>query len=112
MNNIDSIDKIKEALVFSCINGSPQSFIPFLLSKNVKTDYPNKTLFYISLKSTIECAKESTVGQLSLKIEQPSWQKDTEVKYFKFYDNYHKYSRLSIKVKEYNKEIFFDIMPF
>lgn len=46
MTETSSIETIKFELIRSCINYNTKSFIPFLMSKNLKTDMPNKMRFY------------------------------------------------------------------
>jgi hypothetical protein len=107
-----SIEKIKIELILSCINNDPGSFLPFLMSAEVETEAPNKKDFYQFFKGMLNHAHESSEGKLTLKIEQPTLDTDTEVLNYNFYDNTHKYPLLSIEVKENNNLICLGIMPF
>lgn len=108
-DKIYKIDKIKKALAFSCINANPQSFIPFLLSKNVTTQFPNKARFYSFFKSMLEPLKQFKKGELILKVEP--FGDDKFSKLYNFYDSRHKYARLTMIVKESNNKIYLDVSP-
>lgn len=103
---------ILDALIYSCLNFDPNYFKPFLFSEKVKTDMPNKILFFNFFKQMLLNAKENSVGTMSLKIEKPEWENDKTIEYYNLYDNIHKHSRLSILVKEIADEIYLDTMPF
>lgn len=105
-------NEIKEALIASCIEYKPKDFIPFLLSKNVITEFPNKVRCYRYLKMLVNCAQNSSVGPLRPKIEQKEWLEDKDLYIINFYDNVHKYTRISIQWKESSKTIFINPMPF
>jgi hypothetical protein len=107
-----SIEKIKAELILSCINNSPESFLPFLMSAEVETEAPNKKDFYKFFKGMLNHAHESSKGEVTLKIEQPTLDTDKEVLNYNFYDNVHKHPLLSIEVKENNNLIYLGIMPF
>jgi hypothetical protein len=107
-----SIEKIKAELILSCANNNPESFLPFLMSAEVETEAPNKKDFYQFFKGMLNHAHESSEGQLTLKIEQPTCHTDKEVLNYDFYDNTNKYPLLSIVVKENNNLICLGIMPF
>jgi hypothetical protein len=104
--------KIKAQLILSCINNGSESFLPFLISMNVETEAPNKKDFYQFFKGMLNHAHKNPKGQLTLKIEQPTWNPDKEVLNYNFYDNTHKYPLLSIVVKENNNLIYLGVMPF
>src|SRR5690554_2249005 len=106
------IEEIKQALIKSCIHNQPIQFIPYLLSKNVTVESPNKIRFYRYFKYLLNCAQCSSEGALTLKMEKYAWEEDKEISYYNFYDEVHKYSRLSIKYKEVNNHIFLDTRPF
>ena len=107
-----SIEKIKAELILSCANNNPESFLPFLMSAEVETEAPNKEDFYQFFKGMLNQAHESSEGELTLKIEQPTLDSDKQVVNYNFYDNTHKYPLLSIVVKENNNLICLGIMPF
>jgi hypothetical protein len=106
------MEKIKAQLILSCINNDPESFLPFLMSQEVETESPNKNDFYQFFKGMLNHAHESSVGELLLKIEHPTWNTDKEVLNYNFYDNTHKHPLLSILVKEHNNLIYLGVMPF
>lgn len=106
------IEEIKQALIKSCIHNQPIQFIPYLHSKNVKVGFPNKIRFYKYFKYLLNCAQCSSEGPLTLRMEKYAWEEDKEISYYNFYDEVHKYSRLSMKYKEVNNQIFIDTMPF
>lgn len=107
-----SIEEIKINLISACINYNPKSFIPYLLSSNVKTSMPNKMRFYWYFKYIVKCAQEESVGELYLRKEQPKWRSSEEVVQYNFYDQFHKYSRISIEVIERESTILMEVMPF
>lgn len=107
-----SIEKIKAQLILSCINNDPESFLPFLMLAEVETETPNKEDFYQFFKGMLNQAHESSEGELTLKIEQPTLDSDKQVVNYNFYDNTHKYPLLSIVVKENKNLICLGIMPF
>jgi hypothetical protein len=110
--NLYSKEEIKSQLVFACINNNPKSFIPYLLSPNVFTDMPNKTRFYSFFKMIVNCAAKNAIGNLILKIEQPDWLTDKNIVQYNFYDVIHKYSRISIEIKEDKHKLNIDTQPF
>ena len=59
----------------------------------------------------LKCAYKASKGKLHLKIENPAWE-DEGYKHYCFYDNYHKYSRIDVKIKESNGKLYFDMLPF
>jgi len=105
-----TIQKIKENLVECCLNGNAKDFIPSLLSEKVKTEMPNKTRFYSFFKHMLNCAKLKSTGKWTLTIEETNWNKDTLA--YNFYDEKHRYARVSIMVTEQNNKITLETMPF
>lgn len=103
---------IREKLTETCLNQRPKDFIPFLLSEKVKTEMPNKTRFYSFFKHMLNCAKQKSVGNWTLKIEQTNWNKEKDTLAYNFYDEKHKYARLSIMVTEHNDKLTLETMPF
>ncbi len=112
MNETNSIEKIKTELINSCVNYDTKSFIPFLMSKNVLTGMPNKTRFYSFFKHMVSCTKQCSEGQLTFKIEHEKRINNQRNYYLNFYDKIHKYSRLSIEVRETKENIYLDTLPF
>lgn len=107
-----SIENIKSELIKSCVNYNAKSFIPFLMSNNVLTGMPNKTRFYSFFKYMVNCTKQCSDGQLTYKIEHEEIQNNQISYYLNFYDKTHKYSRLSIEIKETKDNIYLDTLPF
>lgn len=106
------IEKVKAKLIDSCLNYNPKSFIPFLLSENVKTGMPNKIRFYDFWKSMLLCTKKNSKGKLTAKFENIK-NEDSCIKYYlNFYDKKHLHSRLTIEVVENEENIYFDTLPF
>lgn len=112
MKSESSIEKIKKELIKSCVNYDTKAFIPFLLSKNVQTGMPNKMRFYRFFKQMVNCTKQSSKGQLTFKIEHEKYNNNQRNYYLNFYDKIHKYSRLSIEIKETKENIYLDTLPF
>lgn len=106
------IQKIKDGLVNACFKQSPKDFIPFLLSKKVETEMPNKTRFYSFFKQMLHCAKQKSEGKWTLRIEKTNWNKEKNTLAYNFYDEKHKYARLSIMLSEQNDKIILETMPF
>lgn len=104
--------EILDELIETCLNFNPIHFIPYLLSKNVSTDMPNKVRCYRFFKMMLLCAKQDSVGKLTFRIEKYNWEDDKSVEYYNLYDSKHKYSRLSIRVKESKDKIHLSTMPF
>lgn len=107
-----NISDIKLQLKKSCIDNNPKDFIPYLVSKKVKVNMPNKTRFYTFFKYMINCAKQNTIGKWTLKIENTSWNNGKETLAYNFYDEKHKYARLSLMITENKDEILIETMPF
>ena len=112
MTETKNIDRIKSELINSCVNYDTKSFIPFLMSKNVLTGMPNKTRFYSFFKNMVSCTKQSSVGQLTFKIEHEKRINNQRNYYLNFYDKIHKYSRLSIEIQETKENIYLNTLPF
>ncbi len=103
-------DFILEALTDSCITFTPESFIPFLMSDDVIVSMPSKVVFYSFFKRMVIYTKNNSVGKLYLKIEKvPSEENEF---YYNFYDDVHKFARLTIVVTFLNKKIELDVLPF
>ena len=106
------MEVIKTELVNCCLDNKPQQFIPCLLSKNVKTEMPNKTRFYSFYKHMLNCAKQKSEGKWTLRIEKTNWNGGQNTLAYNFYDEKHLYARLSIMVTEQNEKITLETMPF
>ena len=112
MKQTPSIEIIKSELIKSCINFDTKSFIPFLLSNNVVTGMPNKMRFYRFFKQMVNCTKHNSDGHLTLKIEDEKNYGNQFNYVLNFYDQIHKYSRLSIEIKETKENIYINTLPF
>lgn len=110
-NKMDSITTIKEALIKACIKSRPSYFKPFLSSDKVITEFEDKESFYKSFKYMLSASRKMSEGELHLKIKQ-SDPENKNVQHYKFYDEVHLHSRLTIIVKESNDSIHIDILPF
>lgn len=106
------IEIIKNGLINCCLNDKAKEFIPYLLSKRVKTDMPNKIRFYCFFKYMVKCAKQSSIGRWTLRIEKTSWHGGQNTLAYNFYDEAHKYARLTLMVTEQNQQILIETMPF
>lgn len=107
-----TIAEIKDKLVHSCLNFDTKSFIPFLLSDKVKTHYDSKVKFYHPFKMFIKWCKESSLTELTLKIEHFE-EKDNYISYnMNFYDETYEYPRILIEIKETKNSIYIHILPF
>ena len=60
----------------------------------------------------VNCTKQCSEGQLTYKIEHEEIQNNQISYYLNFYDKIHKYSRLSIEIKETKDNIYLDTLPF
>ena len=107
---MDSIEKIKEALVKACVNSRPSYFKPFLASAKVTCE-PDKEDFYKFFKYMLAISKRQSEGELHLKIKLPDLE-NKNVQHYNFYDTVHLHSRLTIIVEESNDSIHLDIAPF
>ena len=103
---------ILNKLIESCLIFDPKIFKPYLQSEKVIADAINKQAFYSFYKQMLLSAKENSVEPMTFKIEKVSWEDDEDMLYYNLYDSKHKYSRLSIRVKESADKIYLDIMPF
>lgn len=106
-----SNDSILESLVKSIKDFDPELFKPYLYSEKVKYDAISKKAFYRFFKRMIATAESSSIGPLSLRIEQPAYEESGK-KHYCFYDIAHVYSRLTIIVVESEDSIWIDVAPF
>jgi hypothetical protein len=111
MVNLDSIEKIKEALARACIKSRPSYFKLFLSSDKVTTEWPDKDSFYKYFKYMLSNSRKMSEGELYLKKKLPDTV-NKNVQYYKFYDSVHLHSRLTIIVEEHSESIHLDILPF
>ena len=101
---------ILNKLIESCLIFDPKIFKPYLQSEKVIADAINKQAFYSFYKQMLLSAKENSVEPMTFKIEKVSWEDDEDMLYYNLYDSKHKYSRLSIRVKESADKIYLDII--
>ena len=66
---MDSIEKIKEALIIACIKSRPSYFKPYLSSINVTTEWANKEIFYKFFKYILSTSRKISEGKLHLIIK-------------------------------------------
>ena len=111
LNNIETIQVIKEALIKACIKSRPSYFKLFLSSDKVTTEWPDKESFYKFFKYMLAVSKKQSEGELHLKIKLPD-PENKNVQHYEFYDSVHLHSRLTIIVEESNGSIHLDIFPF
>lgn len=103
---------ILNKLVESCLTFNAKLFKPYLQSEIVITDTLDKKKFYWFFKKMLITAKSNSVEPMSFKIEMPDWEDDEDMKHYNLYDSVHKYSRLSIRVRESEDSIYIETMPF
>lgn len=111
-NTVNTIGNIKAALIHSCINYEPHSFLPYLQSELIDTDMPSKDKFFVFFRYMLRLVKRNSKSELVLKIETVDDNPDLTFNYYNFYDNFHQNPRLSIIVKELSNKIFLEILPF
>ena len=102
---------IKENLIKSCLAQNSSLFIESLMSPIVIVNCPNKTRFYRFFKHMVNCTKCNSIGILNLKIEHPDWDK-FKYTHYNFYDDIHRYPRLTVMVKEVGEYLYLDVPPF
>lgn len=105
-------EKLKSALIASCVSNAPEMFLPFLMSTAVQTAAPDKMDFYIFFKDMIAEAHLRAKGSLFLNMEAPKSTTEKGIISYNFYDGVHLYALLSLEVKEKANQIHLDIMPF
>jgi len=102
---------IIKSLTVALFQNKPRIFLYHLLANDVATTFPNKLNFYNFFKYMLKCSYKTSKAKLYLKIEKPLWE-DEGYKHYCFYDNYHKHSRIHIKIKETNGKLYFVMLPF
>ena len=105
---MESIEKIKEALIKACIKSRPSYFKPYLLSGKVSTEWPDNIRFYKFFKLMIYHSRKMSDGEIHLRIES----KDENKNLYNFYDSIHVYPRLTVVVLELNGNLKIDVLPF
>ncbi|MAB47597.1 MAG: hypothetical protein CMC05_03100 [Flavobacteriaceae bacterium] len=109
--NRNNINIVIKSLTVAVLQNKPKIFLYHLLANNIETTFPNKLNFYKFFTRMLKCAYKTSKGKLHLKIENPEWE-DEGYEHYCFYDNYHKHSRLNIKIKESNNKLIFNLTPF
>ncbi len=102
--------ELLDILIESVMTYNPSIFKACLWSENLEYSGLNKMRFYRYYKGMVNCTKASSIGELYLKIERYDYSPDAL--FYNFYDNYHKYSRLSIEVKDKGEKVYINVMPF
>ena len=109
--NRNNINIVIKSLTVAVLQNKPKIFLYHLLANNIETTFPNKLNFYKFFTRMLKCAYKTSKGKLHLKIENPEWE-DEGYEHYCFYDNYHKHSRLNIKIMESNNKLIFNLTPF
>ena len=102
---------IIEDFISCCSNSKKNQLIKLLNNKSIVTNMPNKLRFFTFLSYMIDCMSTSSVGKITPKWEQIKWMKK-ERKCLRFYDEHHKFPRLTIIVEKKNEKIYFETIPF
>jgi hypothetical protein len=108
VNKIESVQKIKEALIKACIKSRPSYFKPYLLSGKVINEWPDNESFYKFFKLMISNSRKMSDGEIHLRVES----KDENKSLFNFYDSIHVYPRLTVVVLELNGNLHINVLPF
>ncbi len=103
---------ILNKLIESCLTFDVKLFKPYLQSEIIITDMPDKTKFYSFFRKMLLSAKDNSVEPMSFKIETPHWEDEEDMKHYNLYDSVHKHSRLCIRVKETENQVYLETMPF
>jgi hypothetical protein len=103
---------ILNKLIESCLSFDAKLFKPYLQSEIVITDAPDKRKFYGFFEKMLITAKSNSVESMSFKIEIPHWEDEEDMKHYNLYDSEHKHSRLCIRVKETENQVYLETMPF
>ena len=103
---------ILKKLVESCLTFDAKLFKPYLQSEIVITDALDKEKFYKFFNKMLLTAKSNSVEPMSFKIEIPDWEDEEDMKHYNLYDSVHKHSRLCIRVKETENQVYLETMPF
>lgn len=105
-------ETILNKLIESCLSFDAKLFKPYLQSEIVITDAPDKKKFYWFFKKMLITAKSSSIEPMSFKIETPHWEDEEDMKHYNLYDSVHKHSRLCLRVKEPENQVYIETMPF
>lgn len=105
------VNIIIKSVVIAVLQNKPKFFFHYLLATNVETTYPNKLSFYNFFRDMLKDAYARSKGKLHLTLENPKWEKEGYT-YYCFNDNRHLHCRISIKIKESNGKLYFDMLPF
>ncbi len=103
---------ILNKLIESCLSFDAKLFKPYLQSEIVTTDALDKEKFYTFFKKMLITAKSNSVEPMTFKIEIPHWEDEEDMKHYNLYDSVHKHSRLCIRVKETENQVYLETMPF
>ena len=103
-------DEILDILIESVMTFNSSLLKACLWSENLEFSGLNTMRFYRYYKGMVICKKASSIGELYLKIEKYDYSPDAL--FYIFHDNYHKYSRLSIEVKNKGEKVYINVMPF
>ena len=103
---------ILNKLIESCLSFDAKLFKPYLQSEIVITDALDKKKFYSFFKKMLATAQSNSIEPMSFKIEIPHWEDEENMKHYNLYDSVHKHSRLCIRVKETESQVYLETMPF
>ena len=103
---------ILNKLIESCLTFDAKLFKPYLQSEIVITDATDKKKFYGFFEKMLITAKSNSVEPMNFKIEIPDWEDEENMKHYNLYDSVHKHSRLCIRVKETENQVYLETMPF
>lgn len=103
---------ILSKLIDSCLRFDAKLFKPYLQSEIVITDDTDKKKFYWFFKKMLATAQSTSIEPMTFKIEIPNWEDEEDMKHYNLYDSIHKHSRLSIRVKETENQVYLETMPF
>ena len=103
---------ILNKLIESGLSFNAKLFKPYLQSEIITTDTLDKEKFYTFFKKMLITAKSNSVEPMSFKIEIPHWEDEEDMKHYNLYDSVHKHSRLCIRVKETENQVYLETMPF
>ena len=105
-------ENILNKLIESCLSFDAKLFKPYLQSEIVITDALDKKKFYSFFKKMLATAQSNSIEPMSFKIEIPHWEDEENMKHYNLYDSVHKHSRLCIRVKETESQVYLETMPF
>lgn len=107
---IVSTEVIVEKLVYACLEDNLKSFFPYYLTPQVKMSMPFKSDFWNWFEKMYGCARKNSTGAWRLALE--TCLHNPKATSYCFYDEVHKYPRLTIDITTEENEVCLVIMPF